>query len=580
MRRLALLGLIVLLNLVPASKAEVDSLPICTSDEFLEIFSLIVEHQVKVDESFASFSDLLDYGGAQIVNRERSLTQLPYCSDAVAIRRLFIQLGGDTVARAALELATLPAGENPYRLRLPSDHDRVTELAATMLGVDRSQAPAPAERSLPACLSTDMQLLDKTIGSFLNLLAATATVVDRAHYVVSVDRRLQWREDKLPNLPDCAESVELSLRLSETATDAAARHALAYAGVSDETNPYVKLEADGVALLRAWHEQIQIIRASASSVGGSLPPCTIDESTAAYQILLPYPELSARAAAIRTTFSLLNFSEGLIAYRENQLSQLPLCAETFNAGWWVGEVLNDLTAHAASSLTTTAAGAISRNTDRVEQNAAKAEAGLARIKRILDGEQRLLASALGGAASCSDSERIFFGSYIMPEFRNFLDAALAVSSANEVGALATSSANLRDLLWLHLPRCIETLEYGRRMRGIAADFSAMLALEGAGVPIQDIPYTRAVAVNIESLFERFEQANEDRLIASANTYYVVAETIANVRSCGSTECVVVATLRHGDALDVLDDAGAWYEIYLDDGQTAYIAGFLASKTKP
>ena len=222
------------------------------------------------------------------------------------------------------------------------------------------------------------------------------------------------------------------------------------------------------------------------------------------------PTCRARAAAIRTTFSLLNFSEGLIAYRENQLSKLPLCAETFNAGWWVGEVLNDLTAHSASSLATTTAGASSRNTDRVEQNAAKAEAGLARIKRILDGEQRLMASARGGAASCSDPERIFFGNYIMPEFRNFLDAALAVSSANDASALAESSANLRDLLWLHLPRCMEALEYGRRMRGIAADFSAMLALEGAGVPIQDIPYTRAVAVNIESLFERFEQANEDQ----------------------------------------------------------------------
>ena len=205
MRRLLLLGFIVLFNLVPASKAEVDSIPICTSDEFLEIFSLIVQHQVKVDESFASFSDLMNYSQAQIANRESSLTQLPYCSDAVAIRRLFIQLGGDTVARAALELATLPAGENPYRLRLPSDHDRVTELAATMLGVDRSEALAPAERSLPACLLSDMQLLDKTIGSFLDLVAATATVVDQAHYVVSVDQRLQWREDRLGNLPDCAE---------------------------------------------------------------------------------------------------------------------------------------------------------------------------------------------------------------------------------------------------------------------------------------------------------------------------------------------------------------------------------------
>lgn len=34
------------------------------------------------------------------------------------------------------------------------------------------------------------------------------------------------------------------------------------------------------------------------------------------------------------------------------------------------------------------------------------------------------------------------------------------------------------------------------------------------------------------------------------------------------------------ALAVIDDSGDWFEVRLDAGQTAFIAGFLMSKTPP
>ena len=36
----------------------------------------------------------------------------------------------------------------------------------------------------------------------------------------------------------------------------------------------------------------------------------------------------------------------------------------------------------------------------------------------------------------------------------------------------------------------------------------------------------------------------------------------------------------GEGLTVLDDSSDWYEVRLEDGQTAFIAGFLMSKTPP
>lgn len=38
--------------------------------------------------------------------------------------------------------------------------------------------------------------------------------------------------------------------------------------------------------------------------------------------------------------------------------------------------------------------------------------------------------------------------------------------------------------------------------------------------------------------------------------------------------------RYGEGLTVIDDSGDWFELRLDDGQTAFIAGFLMSETPP
>ncbi|MCY4537059.1 MAG: SH3 domain-containing protein [Chloroflexi bacterium] len=67
---------------------------------------------------------------------------------------------------------------------------------------------------------------------------------------------------------------------------------------------------------------------------------------------------------------------------------------------------------------------------------------------------------------------------------------------------------------------------------------------------------------------------------AAKTYYVTANPYANVRSCASTNCDIVATAENGEALTVIDDSQDWYEIRLENGETAFIAGFLMSKTKP
>ena len=74
-----------------------------------------------------------------------------------------------------------------------------------------------------------------------------------------------------------------------------------------------------------------------------------------------------------------------------------------------------------------------------------------------------------------------------------------------------------------------------------------------------------------------EEATEP---VETQTYYVVSNSAVNLRTCGSTTCSVAATANRGDALRVVDDSGEWYEVLLDNGETAYIAAFLVSINQP
>ena len=118
------------------------------------------------------------------------------------------------------------------------------------------------------------------------------------------------------------------------------------------------------------------------------------------------------------------------------------------------------------------------------------------------------------------------------------------------------------------------------MRGISADFIAMIALESAGTAPRQIPYLQSIIDDIADLSALIDTLNADSVFAAGLVYYVIADGYANIRSCGSTECSVVGVVQRGEALRVLDDQDTWFEIQLSDGGTAWIAGFLTEKTPP
>ncbi len=587
MRRLAILVSLVLMSFSPASLADDSALPICTAEEFRDVFNLIVEHQLAFDGD-TSMDRMLNFvNSAQMPRGSDLQTQLPMCADALAIQILLIQLSGDALALAALESAGLPAGDNPYLLRLPDSQARIEDLLSTMLGVDRSVAPSPLERELPDCDMADLSLLADAAAAFLDLDPSIGEGANPTESIDAINRLLLWREENVPLLPLCADSIDLVQAMSAAATDSAAANAFAYAGLSAERNPFPPLLKAGAKTVTNWLDQWsaavadQAAAAPAGSTGqGRLPPCAPSDLPAGFdELRFEYAALLERAKA---SANLADDGAAQIAFRRSRLAQLPICEEAFALRWFSMEALADVALrHAVGG------GAPATKIKSLPAAIGDSEARAANLWMDLENSlargERQQGESIGAAApKCSDADELFVLSYLLPEFWEFTDAALAITQPHEVAALVNQSYAFRQLLWTHLPHCNEALAMGLLMRAIAADIVAMLALELAGLPAAEIPYLPKISRDMERFFDWIGEFYSacGNVNGAITTYYVTAENIANIRACGSTNCNILTTASRGQRIDVVDDLSNWYEIVLPNCETAFIAGFLASQTPP
>ncbi len=582
MRRLVfasnLLALILLLNLATSMRAQGAQLPPCTRAEFRTIFDLIAESQLELGETISSRDELIDFARTQIEGRDSGTLQSPLCSDAFAYQRLIVELTGDFIGRTALDLSDMPAEQNPYRIQLAGDQERIEDLAAGMLSVDRSEAPEPALRSLAKCSLDELTALDAVVADYSTLQARD--VDDPA---ADIEARLTWRDEQLAQIPTCVDGIELALLLSDAVTDSATQIALASIAPEDE-NPYVSLAAESADRLSSWRDQLEALRANrsdGSSTYAGLPNCTMDELASAYDRLMPeYSDLLGSARQISSAADLRDYSEAYFSYRSTNLRQLPACVEAFTVGWEARQLLGDLVSGTARDMIEIPVYS-NPFSDRIDE-------GSDRVARLIDGLARQLEGAGGGSSSapvetaavCGQAELIYLHYYLVPAFHSFGEAALSIETWDDIFALNDRSLSLRDLIWRELPRCAEAIELGLVMRRIAADFIAMLWLEAAGLPVDEIPQVTAVAeamiwlsVQTDKLDVRFESATP-----AGQVYFIIAGRGANIRACSSTDCAIVTTALTGEAIQVIDDSGSWYQVSLPNDQVGYIASFLVSET--
>ena len=572
MRRLFSVGAFLLL-LALASPALADELPACTQAEFRAIYDQVAQLQLELSASLTSRDDLLAFAQARIDERGERANDPPDCADAFAVQRLRTELRGDFLGSAALELAGIPASDNPYKLHLADEQERIAQLASQMLGVDRSNAPKPSQRRPATCGQSQQAAMNDMLSQYLTL-----TELDAAQPAALIDALVRWREVYLPQAPVCGEGVQLALLLSAAATDAAARLALETA-MPAGANPYDGIYAADLARLQAWQAQLDERLTAQSETPADntrLPRCSLPELAQAYAMLMPaYSDLLLLGSQIASADELPGYSQAIIDFRADKLANLPSCAEAFAVGWAARQLLDELVFSSASDL--------------LGLPSAQHDDGSASVARMIDGIASQLesagqlpsASAIESARACTSAELLFTQVYLLPELHSFATQAFAATTLAEALQLQERSADLRALLLRELPPCAEAIEIGFAMRRATADFAAMLLLEALNLPLGSIPQAQTVVNDMRWLMTEAASLEAQTQTTSpaqaAASYYISGQRGANIRACPSTTCDILATALSGEPVDIVDAADNWYAVNLPNGQVGYVASFLVSR---
>ena len=123
------------------------------------------------------------------------------------------------------------------------------------------------------------------------------------------------------------------------------------------------------------------------------------------------------------------------------------------------------------------------------------------------------------------------------------------------------------------------------MQQVAGDWVALMSVDASEAAVEGNPYLaeleRDMAL-VNHLRQGLGNVSESAgsVALGGTIYYVTANPYVNIRSCASTSCDIVATAQNGEALTVIDDSKDWYEVRLDNGERAFIVGFLMSNTRP
>lgn len=311
--------------------------------------------------------------------------------------------------------------------------------------------------------------------------------------------------------------------------------------------------------------------------GSQLPGCSLFQGTLlTISIALPHKSIITRASELETIDDLLAFADEEVDQRI--WSRLPHCAEAVETSWFVRQVAGDFAAALAMEL-----AGLPEDDNPYRQ---PAERGAERFSEIHahihnEGWSDPLAKEDGSLEECSAPELEAMNIVAWDFSETLVGPALKIESGEQLVEYGKAHVEWRDDLWGRLPGCLESVKLGVLMGEMATEFTPAFALRLSGIETDDNPYMlKALAHFAAFVDETIMKVIADEAESAPKTYYVTANPYANLRFCAATSCEIVGAAQHGEAITVIDDSGDWYEIELENGESAFIAGFLASDKPP
>ena len=319
---------------------------------------------------------------------------------------------------------------------------------------------------------------------------------------------------------------------------------------------------------------ILLILAPATASDGKFAACTAADLEALQQLETGYDALLVQGARTINAPLLRFLVERQYEWRLGLNDELPRCAEAFEIGWLMSQVSGDAVAVAALNLAGDDSGWMSAP---MESGQARAATLVEELRAALDGAALTPQSLDDVGAACSDQQLAVLAPGLLTGFQDTGAMALAVTTRAEFSDYASAYLDLRAAMWAGLPHCSEAVEFGLMMNQILGDFVTLFLFRFLGVADADNPVKAQVETELYSFAGKTEAvvAALDRNRA-VSAYIVKGDDGANIRACPTTDCEILTVYDKGRELRVIDDTGEWYEIRFSNGETGFIAGFLAS----
>ncbi len=437
-----------------------------------------------------SLEQLLSFSQQQMTWRAENIAGAPHCAELLEIQTLLIQLNADFVARAGLQLAAVPAEENPY-LRLPGDQERVDALAysSETPGTEHTQARACTDEEKRAAISEDT-------AEYTYLLNAIRSASVIENFISYLEDQIAWRDALWRELNPCAEVIELGLLMQQIHSGYASFLALHYAGATPEQNPfYPQIQADRAALQALTLGILQGGRTEepVAEQAAGLLPCDGTAMKALFDAMLVYQDKLGGGDS-NTLDDLLAYSAEVIDWRESSLAGLPPCADVIKARLLMTQLTGDFVARSALDL----AGVAEADNPylRLPGDGERLEAvGLSMLT-----EDRADAASEFDLPACSQSQidrlsdviRTYLDRMGEDEFPAPFEQVLAYNDA----FLSWRAEGLSDM-----PPCADGVALGFALNEMSGDIATMLALSSAGADPGETPQAYGASKAAQKLAE-------------------------------------------------------------------------------
>ena len=184
-----------------------------------------------------TIDEMVEYAATYLEWRDISFRAYPLCLDAHNIRLQFTQIIGDVIARRTLDIDGRLYRSNAWR-QLPNDTERFGRLTDALFDSRRALGPPPHERMVATCTVDGLTAVSELATGVISL-ASVADALELPGEISPYHQQiLDWREDMMARLPQCAGAVELGWLMNDISIDLSVLQSLIFVGADVEALPH------------------------------------------------------------------------------------------------------------------------------------------------------------------------------------------------------------------------------------------------------------------------------------------------------------------------------------------------------